>query len=343
MLNTAIVGASGYSGELLVKFLARHREVRLGAVTSRSLAGRAVGEVMPKLRGTVAPSLRFTPSEPAALAANDDLQLVFLALPHGVAAEYAIDLVEAGKRVIDLSADFRLGDAATYERYYGKPHPAPELLARAAYVLPEVTAPGWHDAPLIAAPGCYPTSILIALVPLLRANAIAPEGIVISSMSGVSGAGKKVAEDYIYCARNESVKAYGLPRHRHLSEVEEQLSAASGKTAVVQFCPHLAPMSVGIASTIIARPSIPGVEPLYELWRERFSGSTFINVLPPDTRPDTAHVVGTNRLDLSAVYDERTGNVIITTALDNLIKGASGQAVQIMNHLYGFPEAAGLL
>jgi len=342
-INAGIVGAAGYSGEELVRLVARHPHAKLTAVTSRTLAGQSVVEVMPRFRGLVPDALTFTESNPKTLSARDDLDVVFLALPHGVAAEYAVPLVTAGKKVLDLSADFRLGSTRLYAEYYGQEHPAPELLAEAAYVIPEITPDGWQSARMIACPGCYPTSIITPLVPLLRAGLIESNGIVISAMSGVSGAGKKVAADYLFCERDESAKAYGVPRHRHLSEIEEQLSAAHGGQVVVQFTPHLAPMKRGIAATIVAKAKQAGIDPIYSAWRGSFSGRPFIGLLPTGQRPDTAHVTGTNRIDLSAAYDERTGNVVITTAEDNLLKGASGQAVQLMNRWLGFPETAGLL
>lgn len=342
-IKTAIVGASGYSGEELVRLLSRHPQVELAAVTSRSLAGQKVADVMPALAGRVAKDLAFTPSSATELAARTDLDLVFLALPHGVAAEYAMALVDAGKRVIDLSADFRLSSVERYAEFYGKEHPAPELLARAAYVIPELATPGWQNAPMIASPGCYPTSIQLPLVPLLKAGLIEAQGLIIAAYSGVSGAGKKVADDYIYCARTESTKAYGLPKHRHLSEIEEQLSQAAGQPVVAQFCPHLAPMRRGIASTIIARAKQPDINALYQCWETAFANCPFITILPTGQTPDTAHVAHSNRAAMSAVYDERTGNVILTSAIDNLLKGASGQAVQLMNLWCGFAETDSLI
>lgn len=341
-MKTAIIGASGYSGEELVRLLSRHPRAELALVSSRSLAGKSLAEAMPAFRGLVPPELVFSDSDPAALAARDDIDVFFLALPHGVAAEFAVPLVAAGRKVIDLSADFRLGSTGLYEEFYGQPHPAPELLTQAVYVIPEVAAPGWEQAPLIASPGCYPTSIITPLVPLLRAGVVSASGIVANAFSGVSGAGKKVAEAFIYCERNESAKAYGLPKHRHLSEIEEQLGAAADGEVVIQFNPHLAPMSRGIATTITVPAVKPGLDALYTAWEKAFAGRPFVGILPSGTYPDTAHVTGTNRLDMSAVYDQRTGNFVITSAEDNLVKGASGQAVQIMNLWFGFNETDGL-
>ncbi len=341
--NVGIVGASGYSGELLVRLLLRHPEVTLKRVTSRQHAGKPVGSVIPELRGQAA-DLAFSDSDPRALVADSETDVFFLALPHGVSSSFAGPLVESGRKVIDLSADFRLNSAALYREYYGAEHPLPDLLGRAAYVLPELTPDeSWKNTTLAASPGCYPTSVLVPLVPLLRGKVLGARGISIVAFSGVSGAGRKLSEDFLFCERAESAKAYGIPRHRHLSEIEEQLSSAAGNKVVVQFVPHLAPMRRGIATTIIAPAEGRSVDDLYACWREAFDGRPFVQVLPSGRTPDTSHVTGSNRVDLSAVLDERTGNFVITSALDNLMKGAGGQAVQIMNLWLGFGETEGLL
>jgi N-acetyl-gamma-glutamyl-phosphate reductase len=341
-MKVGIVGASGYSGEVLVKLLLGHPRVTLAAVTSRTHAGKPLAAVMPAVRGADR-GLKFTDSDPAALAAMD-IDLFFLALPHGAAATYARALVAGGKRVIDLSADFRIAELATYQKYYGEHH-APELLPSARFVLPELTPSAWKkEAKLIAAPGCYPTSILVPLVPLLKAGVIAREHIVVNSYSGVSGAGRKVDEAYLFVERAESTKAYGLVKHRHLAEVEEQLELHTGAKTIIQFNPHLAPMRRGIATTITA-PAAKGasIESLYAAWNGAYAGRPFIQLLPTSETPDTAHTVGTNRVDMSAVHDPRTGNFVITAAEDNLVKGASGQAVQIMNLWLGYDETDGLV
>lgn len=347
VMNVGIVGAAGYSGEVLVELLARHPRARLVAVTSRQHAGKLVPAVMPALRGLL-DTLAFTPSDPAVLAARTDVSLWFLALPHGAAAEYARALVAAGRKVIDLSADFRLRSTEIYKTYYQHEHPAPELLEHAVYALPELSDTSvWSSAKLLASPGCYPTSILVPLVPLVRAGLvdIAPGRIVVNSCSGVSGAGKKAEETYLFCERAESMKAYGIPKHRHLSEVEEQLALANGgKPVVIQFTPHLAPMRRGIATTITV-PIAAGqtLESVYQAWNSTYAGRPFVRILEPGNTPDTAHVTRTNRVDLSAVLDPRTGNLVITSAEDNLVKGASGQAIQAMNLWNGWPETDGLL
>ncbi|MGA3007248.1 MAG: N-acetyl-gamma-glutamyl-phosphate reductase [Opitutaceae bacterium] len=340
-MKVGVVGASGYSGELLVKLLLGHPRVQLAAVTSRTHAGKPLASVIPALRGADH-GLVFTESDPTALA-SADIDLFFLALPHGAAADFAKKLVPAGKRVIDLSADFRIADLATYEKYYGGHH-APELLAQARFVLPELTPPAWKtEAKLVAAPGCYPTSVLVPLVPLLGAGLVSREHVVVNSFSGVSGAGRKAAEEYLFVERAESAKAYGLVKHRHLAEIEEQLGKFAGAPVVIQFNPHLAPMRRGIATTITV-PAASGatIDALYAAWRAIYTGRPFVQLVPSGETPDTAYVTGTNRLDMSAVFDPRTKNFILTSAEDNLMKGASGQAVQIMNLWCGFDETAGL-
>ena len=341
-MKVGIIGASGYSGEVLVKLLLGHPRVTLAAVTSRPLAGKPLASVMPAVRG-IDRGLKFVDSDAAALAAGD-IDLFFLALPHGAAATFAKALVAGGKRVIDLSADFRIADVATYTKYYGEHH-APELLPSARFVIPELTPPAWKkEAKLIAAPGCYPTSILIPLVPLLSAGIVSREHIVVNSFSGVSGAGKKVEEQYLFAECAENARAYGLVKHRHLAEVEEQLALRTGAPTIIQFNPHLAPMRRGIATTITV-PAAKGatIESLYAAWTKAYAGQPFVQILPAGETPQTAPTVGTNRIDISATYDPRTHNFILTSAEDNLMKGASGQAVQIMNLWCGFEETAGLV
>jgi N-acetyl-gamma-glutamyl-phosphate reductase len=341
-MKVGIVGASGYAGETLVKLLLGHPEVELAAVTSRAHAGKALAKVIPSVRG-IDRGITFVGSDPATLAASD-IPLFFLALPHGAAAEFARALVAGGKRVIDLSADFRIRSLATYETYYGKHH-APELIPDARYVLPELSPREWTTgAKIVACPGCYPTSILVPLIPLLRDSVISRRNIVVNSFSGVSGAGRKVDEAFLYVERTESAKAYSLVKHRHLGEIEEQIAFLTGEPAVIQFNPHLAPMRYGIATTVTV-PAAQGatIESLYASWNRAYGAAPFVQILPTGETPDTAHVVGSNRVDMSAAHDPRTGNFVITSAEDNLVKGTAGQAIQAMNLWYGFPETTGLL
>ncbi|AWT59738.1 MAG: N-acetyl-gamma-glutamyl-phosphate reductase [Candidatus Moanabacter tarae] len=341
LVKVGVVGASGYIGELLVRMLSTHPKVDLEVVTSRNYKGKKVDEVIPFLRGRCS-NLYFSDSDPEKLGSMESPDLFFLALPHGVASEFARPLLKSGKTVIDLSADFRINSTARYEEFYGHPHPAPDLLQHSFYVIPEIANQSWKDAKLIASPGCYPTSILVPLIPLLRKDIVAREGIVINSFSGVSGAGKKATEFFSFGERNESSTAYGIPKHRHLSEIEEQCIEASGSPVVVQFSPHLAPMTKGIATTIVAKAKANNVDEIYKVWERTYVNSKFVTLLRSGTFPDTAHVIGSNRIDISAVYDPRTGNVVITSALDNLMKGAGGQAIQSMNIINGFEEDEGL-
>ncbi len=344
-IKVGIVGASGYAGEEIVRLISRHPNVELGCVCSRSLAGTPLVDAMPQFRELVPEALKFIPAEASEIA-KLPIDVWFLALPHGVAAEFARPLVAAQKRVFDLSADFRLNSPKTYEEYYGKPHPDVELLQKTPYVVPELAQNDeWKSAKLVACPGCYPTSIQLPLVPLLREKLLVPAAgeIVINSYSGVSGAGKKADLAYSFCERNESAKAYGLPRHRHLSEIEEQLSLAAGKEIVIQFSPHLAPMKRGISTTIVVPAGTANLDEIYDCWRKTFAQKPFVAILPNGKFPDTALVAGTNRADFSAVFDARTKNFVITSCIDNLVKGASGQAVQLMNLALNFEETAGLL
>jgi len=342
LVKAGIIGCSGYSGAELVRWLARHPGVEIELLTSRQLSGQPASAVFPFLRERME-ELVVSDSNVDELAANPELDVCFLALPHGVAVDYAPALVEAGKTVIDLSADFRLSNAQTYRDFYAE-HPAPEWLEKSAYILPELSEPSdLEKASLIACPGCYPTSILVPLIPLVREGLVQTDSIIINSMSGVSGAGKKLSDAYLFCERNESVKAYGIPKHRHLSEVEEQLGIANGKPVVVQFTPHLVPMNRGIATTIVVDPKASAsMEDAYQIWQKCYEPRPFVSVLPRGQTPDTAHVVGSNRVDISITEDPRTNRWIITSCIDNLLKGASGQAIQIMNLKYGFEETAGL-
>ena len=349
--KVAIVGASGYSGEELVRLLLSHPHAELTAVTSRQYAGQTVAQVFPKFASLPrSKTLRFC--EPIAELLAKQARVVFLALPHGVAAEYAIPLTQAGCIVIDLSADFRLRSAATYKEFYAHDHPAPEMLSKAVYGLPEVYRAQIKDAMLVASPGCYPTSILLPLLPLLRAGLIQSRGLIADSLSGVSGAGRKAEVDYLFCECNESVRPYGIPKHRHLSEIEEQLSLAAGTPVTMQFTPHLIPVNRGILTTLYATPTetFTTAEELAAFgakltacYQAAYVDEPFVRVLEGKALPDTKNVVGTNMLELAWRLDLRTGRLVVMSAEDNIVKGASGQAVQSMNILCGFPETAGLV
>ncbi len=341
--KVGIVGASGYSGEELVRLLLNHPYAELAAVTSRQHAGQTLGQVFPRFASHPrSPQLRFVDSNAALLAKQVDV--VFLALPHGVAAEYALPLLDAGTTVIDLSADFRLKNAAVYEEFYGNPHPAPELLAKSVYGLPEIHRSSIQSARLIASPGCYPTSILVPVIPLLKAGLVKPTGIIADSLSGVSGAGRKAELDYLFVECNESVRPYGVPKHRHLSEIEEQLSLAAGQPVVIQFTPHLIPINRGILTTLYLAPTPQcNAEAIQEAYRLAYGNEPFVRLLSGKSLPDTKNVSSTNILELAWRLDPRTGRLVVMSAEDNLTKGASGQAVQSMNIRCGWPETAGLV
>jgi len=341
-VSVAIVGANGYSGEELCAILARHPSVSVVAVTSRQHAGKPAGEVLPRLSG-VGEFSKLVFSEPA----MDSLlgfgaEFFFLALPHGLAAEYAVPLWEAGKRVIDLSADFRLRDAEVYREFYGEQHPAAKLLPEAVYGLPELHRDAIRTAKLVGSAGCYPTSILLPLVPLLKAGLIDSGDITVASASGVSGAGRKAETALLFGECNESLRAYGLPKHRHLSEIEQELSLAASRRVTITFTPHLAPMTRGIHTTIFTRLAAgASAEVILPALTEAYANEPFVRVL--QNLPDTKHVTGTNFCDISARFDARTGRLILLSAEDNLVKGAAGQAVQNFNLMAGLDETAGLL
>jgi len=342
--KVAIVGASGYSGEELVRLLLQHPAAEIVAVTSRQSAGKPLGEVFPRFRQLpAARDLAFSQSDPAGIVATG-AEFAFLALPHGAAAEFAVPLLEAGLRVIDLSADFRLRDPAVYEEFYGEKHPAPALLADAVYGLPERRAAEIRKARLVASPGCYPTSVLLPLCPLLERGLLDPAGIIVNSLSGVSGAGRKADISLLFAECNESVRAYGLPKHRHLSEIEQELSAAAGSPVRITFTPHLIPVTRGIQTTITARPaSAAAVDRIGQAYAEAYAGAPFVRVLGGSgPLPDTRHVTLTNFVDIAWRFDARTGHVILLSAEDNLTKGAAGQAVQSFNLMCDLPESTGL-
>jgi len=347
----AVVGASGYSGEELVGLLLRHPHVDLVAVTSRQNAGQTLAQIFPKFAShPKSKALRF--AEPNAELIAKQADVVFLALPHGVAAEYAVPLLQGGCMVIDLSADFRLKSAEIYKEFYAHDHPAPDLLATSVYGLPEIHRDQIKQATLIASPGCYPTSILLPTIPLVKAKLVNPHSIIADSLSGVSGAGRKAEPDYLFVECHESVRPYGVPKHRHLSEIEEQLSLAAGTKITIQFTPHLIPANRGILTTLYLAPTehfadAAGAARLGEkiaaCYRASYGHEPFVRLLEGQALPDTKNVVGTNVMEIAWRLDPRTGRLIVMSAEDNLVKGASGQAVQSMNILCGFAETAGLV
>jgi len=340
-IPVAVVGASGYSGEQLCALLASHPSVELVMMTSRQNAGRPVQDVIPRLRGNLnVAGLSFSgPSVDGLLDSGADF--VFLATPHGLAAEYAVPLFHHGKRIIDLSADFRLRSPDVYREFYVQEHAEPKLLEKAVYGMPELYRPEIAEAQLVASPGCYPTTVILSLAPLVREGLIELDSIVVSSVSGVSGAGRKAEVPYLFAECNESVRAYGLPKHRHLGEIEQELTVAAGAPVAISFVPHLVPITKGMHTTIFANLKEGTTdEEIEESYARAYAEEPFVRMI--EECPDVKNVTGTNFLDLTRRVDARTGRIILLAAQDNLVKGASGQAVQCFNLMAGLPETTGL-
>ena len=331
--RVGVIGASGYAGAELLRLCHSHPELDVTWATGDTQAGTVVGELYPSLAAAY-PALVFDVFEPAMAAAVD---LVFLALPHGASHRLMPGVLDAGPKVVDLGADFRLHDPATYERWYGEAHGAPELLDRFAYGLPELHRDEIAKAEAVAAPGCYPTAAALALAPLTAAGVVETEGIVVDAASGVSGAGRGLRHATHFGTANEDFTAYGLLDHRHTPEMEQSVGAT------VLFTPHLAPMTRGILATCYARPA-PGAhlstDAVIGLLADAYAGEPFVVAGP--AIPSTKATLGSNAVHLTARYDDRTGWVVVLAALDNLVKGASGQAVQCANLLLGLPETTGL-
>src|SRR5438477_3900449 len=319
--KVAVVGASGYTGEELVRLLLAHPHVDLVAATSRQLAGKSLAQVFPRFsHHKAAAALKFSDPDPKQIAR--EATLVFLALPHGLAAEFAKPLLSAGARVVDLSADFRVKDSDVYREFYGHDHPAPDLLGKSVYGLPEVYRDQIRGAQLVASPGCYPTSILIPLRPLIRRKAIARKTILVASMSGVTGAGRKLESDYLFSECNESVRPYGVPKHRHLSEIEQEVSILAGEKIVIQFTPHLVPVNRGIVTTIYSdiAGNVVNMDPA-ALFNGGYGEEPFVRLLGDERLPDTKNVVGTNFIDVAWKIDQRTHRLVVMSAIDNVVKG----------------------
>lgn len=339
MVKVAVIGASGYTGVELLRLLYRHPGVTVTAVTSEQSAGKPVSSVFPSLRGRYDGLLE--PLDPLVLAEKADL--VFTALPHQAAMRVVPAFLDAGLKVIDLSADYRLRDADVYAQWY-EPHTTPDLLAEAVYGLPECYRAAIRPARLVANPGCYPTSVILALSPLLQAGLLEKDGIIVDAKSGTSGAGRSAKVDSLYCEVNESFKAYGVGGvHRHIPEIEQELSIQANGNVCLTFTPHLVPMDRGILSTIYAAPRTGvSAQELQQCLESYYVQEPFVRVLPPGQLPATGFVKGSNCCDIAVTIDKRSGRVIVVSAIDNLVKGASGQAVQNMNLLLGLPETTGL-
>jgi N-acetyl-gamma-glutamyl-phosphate reductase len=338
MVKVAIVGASGYTGVELIRLLANHPAVEIACVTSRQNAGEEIAAAFPSLRQRI--GLICDNADPQLVAARADI--VFTALPHQTAMAVIPDLLAAGSRVIDLSADYRLRDLQTYQQWY-QAHTSPELLAEAVYGLPELYREQVKGARLVANPGCYPTSIALALAPLLQQGLIDATTLIIDSKSGTSGAGRSAKVGSLYCEVNEGFAAYGVANHRHTPEIEQTLSDLAGRPVVVNFTPHLLPVNRGILSTVYASLTpYRSSDELLQLFADYYRDEAFVRICPKGTLPNIAYVRGSNYCDLGVVSDSRTGRVIVVSAIDNLVKGAAGQAVQNLNLLLGLPETTGL-
>lgn len=342
MLKAAVLGGSGYTGTELLRLLLSHPHVEVTAVTSERLAGTQVTDTFLQIRNT---GLKFEPMDLKNLVKKADI--FFLCLPHKTSQETVAFLHKAGKKVIDLSADFRLKSAAIYKKWYATPHNHSPLLRKAVYGLSEINREKIRNAEIVANPGCYPTSIILGLAPVIGKDFIDTDSIIADSKSGTSGAGRTPAQPFMFCEVNESVKAYGVAVHRHTPEIEQELSALSKKKMNIIFTPHLIPMDRGMLSTIYVklkkRTGLPAIQKRYN---EFYRNEPFVRVLKNGVLPTTKAVKGSNCCDISVFLDKRSSKeptLIIVSAIDNLLKGASGAAVQNMNIMYGFDETAGLI
>ena len=336
MVKVGIIGATGYTGVELLRLLLQHPDVTVKVVTSRTEVGRRLDALFPALRGHT--ELAFTDPDTTELLSCD---LVFFATPHNVAMRSVPRLLEAGVRVIDLSADYRLDDPELWSQWYGEPHTSPGLCAGAVYGLPEVSRAAIVDANLVACPGCYPTAVQLGFLPLLKANAVELQPLIASCASGVSGAGRQGKIPGLLTEASESFRAYGVAGHRHLPEIEQGLAKFAGAPVRLTFVPHLVPMNRGILATLFAqlKDSVTDCQALFEAY---YADEPFVDVLPAGEQPDTRYVRGSNRCQLSVAVPQNRDTVVVTAAIDNLTKGASGQAIQAMNIMLGLPESRGL-
>ncbi len=334
-ITVGIVGGTGYTGVELLRLLVQHPQCELRAITSRKEAGMGVAELFPNLRGRI--GLKFSDPAKAELAACD---LVFFATPNGVAMEQARALLNAGVRIIDVAADFRIKDVALWEQWYGVKHACPELVAEAVYGLPEIHRERIREARLVANPGCYPTAVQLGFLPLVEAGIVDIDRLIADAKSGVSGAGRKAEVHTLLAEASDNFKAYGVAGHRHLPEITQGLSAMAGRAVGLVFVPHLTPMIRGIHATLYAR--LTSKTDLQALYESRFAQETFVDVMPAGSHPDTRSVRGANSCRI-AVHKPRGGDtVVVLSVIDNLVKGASGQAIQNMNIMFGFHESTGL-
>ncbi|CAG4884296.1 N-acetyl-gamma-glutamyl-phosphate reductase [Georgfuchsia toluolica] len=335
MIKVGVVGGTGYTGVELLRLLAQHPEVDLVAITSRGEAGTPVADMFPSLRGRVA--LAF--SDPAS-AALEKCDLVFFATPNGVAMQQAPALLEAGVKVIDLAADFRLKDANVWEKWYGMPHTSQRWLAEAVYGLPEVNRKSIRKASLVANPGCYPTATQLGFLPLVESGCIDVSSLIADVKSGVSGAGRKAETHILFSEASDNFKAYGVPGHRHLPEISQGLTLAAGRAVGLTFVPHLTPMIRGIHATLYAR--ITREADFQAIFEQRYAKEPFVDVLPPKSHPETRSVRASNICRIALHRPQNGNTLVVLSVIDNLVKGAAGQAVQNMNLMFDFDECTGL-
>ncbi len=341
-INIGIVGGTGYTGVELLRLLAQHPNAKLTAITSRSEAGMPVADLFHNLRGWI--DLKFV--EPA-VAALDQCDLVFFATPNGIAMKDTPALVKAGVRVIDVAADFRIKDIAIWEKWYGMPHACPELVAEAVYGLPEINRAKIAGARVVANPGCYPTAVQLGFLPLVEAGVVDIEHLIADAKSGVSGAGRKAEVHTLLAEAADNFKAYGVPGHRHLPEITQGLTQMAAtytnKAAKLIFTPHLTPMIRGIHATLYARLiKFDGNIDLQALFEKRYANEAFVDVMPAGSHPDTRSVRGANLCRIAVHRPQDGDTAVVLSVIDNLVKGAAGQAVQNMNIMFGLPEATGL-
>lgn len=336
MIKVGIVGGTGYTGVELLRLLSAHPQVELRLITSRSESGQPVADMFPNLRGHV--DLAFSDPDPDKLAECD---VVFFATPHGVAMNTTAELLERGVKVIDLGADFRIKDVDEWEKWYGMRHTTPDLVAEAVYGLPEVNREAIHSARLIACPGCYPTAVQLGFLPLIEQGLVDTAQLVADAKSGVSGAGRKASVGTLLGEASESMKAYGVGGHRHLPEIVQGLSQAAGHPVGLTFVPHLTPMIRGIHATLYARLKADAGE-LQQLYESRYAGEPFVDVMPAGSHPETRSVRGANQCRIALHRPGDGEMVVVLSVIDNLVKGASGQAVQNMNIMFDLDEYAGL-
>ncbi|MCB1949814.1 MAG: N-acetyl-gamma-glutamyl-phosphate reductase [Burkholderiales bacterium] len=337
MIKVGIVGGTGYTGVELLRFLAQHPEVSIAAITSRSEAGMDVAELFTSLRGHV--DLKF--SDPSESKLNQ-CDLVFFATPNGIAMQQAEALIDAGVKIIDLAADFRIKDIQEWEKWYGMQHACPELVARAVYGLPEINRDGVKDASLVANPGCYPTAVQLGFLPVIEAGIVDINHLIADVKSGVSGAGRKAEIHTLLAEASDNFKAYGVPGHRHLPEIKQGLTRIAGKPVGLTFVPHLVPMIRGIHATLYARLAKKRRIDLQALYEERYANEAFVDILPAGKHPETRSVRGSNICRIAVHRPQNSDTVVILSVTDNLVKGAAGQAVQNMNIMFGFPETLGI-